>query len=122
MFLEKDIESFCSLLSYEEIDALKFTISILSRKEMDDEFSISKDELKRKNFNSYLNILAKIQPFASKVPEFGLLYRGKPHFITANILKKLQNEAEQFRPLAKSALPEKSSQLIYQPMSLLRKC
>jgi len=88
-------------LNPDELDALKYRLSIAAISEMENTFDCSLDAVKIERFNSVLHCLATIQPFAHRVQDYGIAYIGRPSFISDEVLLSLQDEAVRFRSNAR---------------------
>ncbi|WP_156187968.1 hypothetical protein [Chromobacterium sp. LK11] len=104
-------------LSEGEVDALKYTLSLLSVKELFNGFEIGTEREALNRFYEPLRLLATIQPFSERVPPYGIVYRGRPDFMTDALLDSLKEESDACRVLAVPATLGESSQYIYQPIS-----
>lgn len=97
---DRNFRSFVETLSLEEIDALKYQLSITAV-ELLNNFGLPDDLIKQEIFNSTIKKIASIQPYRDKIKKYGIVYRGKPSFLTDDLLSKLQSEAVSFRQQAK---------------------
>jgi len=93
--------SLAAELTPNERDALKFRIAVLASAELDDDFALAIDPTRRARFSQLLSYLPAIQPFGARIPPYGLVYRGRPGFITDALLDALRAEAAHFRPRAR---------------------
>ena len=94
------ILSFVEGLSLDEIDALKYQLSLAAVETLENRFEINQSESVRRSFFNILRNIHLIQPFRDRVPPYGIAYRGHPDFLTNDLLKKLQDESSIFRPYA----------------------
>jgi len=99
--LSESIRRFSQQLSLNELDALKYRLSLASIKEIEKDFEISQNLDKRQCFFDFLQHLLDIQPFSDRVPMYGIAYRGRPDFMTDKLVEDLRTEASRFRPYAK---------------------
>jgi hypothetical protein len=108
--IDSSVISFVSKLSPDERDVFKHQLSLASTRELENGFEVSRDPEKRTRFSRYLRQITAIQPFRERVPEFGIVYRGRPNFMTDSLVQDLRNESIRFRPHARMNL----KQLIFQ--------
>lgn len=99
--LSERLQRFSQQLSPNERDALKYRLSLASIKEMEKDFEISQNPDKRQRFFGFLQHLLAIQPFFGRVPMYGIAYRGRPDFMTDQLVEDLRAEALRFRPYAR---------------------
>lgn len=90
------IRSFARQLNDNEIDALKYRISLEAAKIISDEGVI--DQKNTARFNLLLESLVEIHSYKDRIPEYGLAYKGRPNFMSERFLDKLLLESEQFQP------------------------
>ncbi|MFC5473120.1 hypothetical protein [Paraherbaspirillum soli] len=99
--LSEKLLGFAEQLSPNERDALKFQLSVASANELENDFEISHSPEKRSRFSEFLRCTLAIQPFRERVPKYGIVYRGRPDFMTDDLVQQLRAEALSFRPQAK---------------------
>ena len=104
-----------SNLNFAEMDALKHALSLVSVAELEDTFNIPRNPEKLKLFNSSLQNIIDMQPFKARVPPFGILYRGRPDFMTDQLLAELKKESGQFKSSAWPIYPNDHTQYLYRP-------
>ena len=106
------IEKFSKNLTDSERDSLKYRLSLSAIEELKNinGNNFQFDDNHQSKLNAILSSLVRIQPYRNRVPEFGIAYRGRPDFITDDMLEKLIIESEYFRSVARPNL----DQYIYQ--------
>ena len=81
-------------LAPEEKSILKSKLSSRIPQFFDEKNQLKSDtDLDVKQFNYLATALLKISPDHQNIPNNGIAYKGKPSWITDNLLKELQNEA-----------------------------
>src|SRR5437899_1143216 len=55
---------------------------------------------KARAFDTVSDTLARLQPYSNRISRNGVAYRGRPPFMTDELLVSLQSEARQLRPSA----------------------
>lgn len=83
-----------------ERDILKYKVSRLCAEQLKDDFDLNDDPVELERFNIALNSLAILQPYKDRIPEYGIAYKGRPQFMTAELVADLQEEAKKFRSKA----------------------
>ena len=63
-------------------------------------FSRPREGLLASAFSVVGDTLARLQPYSSRIPANGIAYRGRPGFITDEVLSAIQAEACELRPTA----------------------
>jgi len=53
-------------------------------------------------FGAVTATLARMQPYAARIPADGIVYRGRPDLLTEEMLTSLQTEARELRPTARA--------------------
>jgi hypothetical protein len=61
-------------------------------------FERPKFDAPRMALDAVTETLAKLQPYSNRISKNGIAFRGRPKFLTDNLLKSLQVEAESIRP------------------------
>jgi hypothetical protein len=64
-------------------------------------FAKPKQGLEAVSFDTVAETLARMQPYSKRIPRNGIAYRGRPAFMTPDLLADLQEEARTLRPSAK---------------------
>lgn len=64
------------------------------------DFERPSDQSSAKSFDTVSNTLARLQPYSSRLTDGGVAYRGRPSFLTEQLLTDLQGEARALRPQA----------------------
>ncbi len=101
------IHSLLSQLNENEVDALKYRLSIEAVKLLSDD-NIGNVQTAR--FNQLLTNLVSIHHYRDRIPKYGLVYKGRPDFMTDNLVEKLLQESMQFKADSRKNL----DQYIYQ--------
>ena len=99
--LSNKLAQFANELDYSERDALKFSLSVAAVGELENDFAVSENAEKRARFSKFLRYLLLIQPFRARIPDYGIVYLGRPPFMTQALVKALQTEATTLRPQAR---------------------
>lgn len=96
------VEKFSLSLSENERDNLKYKLSLLAKDELNKVDTINKYSLHLENMklNTLLECLIKIQPYKNRIGDYGIAFKGRPKFITDELLNNLLNESEEFRKTA----------------------
>lgn len=106
------IERLAAQLSPGELDALKYRLSVAAIQKMGEgaqgNFDLGADTAAAADL---LQSLVNIQPYRDRIPTYGLAYRGRPNFMTDDLLKALQQESSRFRASAKRQLDQYISQI-----------
>ena len=102
-------------LSASERDALKHALALISVGELEQVFELPAETEKRRQFEAPLRYIAKLQLFSDRIPPFGIVYNGRPAFMTDELVEKLRNESEKFRPNAWPLKGNDPSQYLYRP-------
>lgn len=58
------------------------------------------DEAAAAAFDTVSDTLSKLQPYSKRISHNGIAYRGRPEFMTTELLEALQTEAQDLRPSA----------------------
>ena len=93
-------QNIAKLLNEEERDILKFKISRLCVSELENDFELPKDFNQKAYLNIALKCLSEIHPYKERVPPYGIVYKGRPSFMTDQLLFSLQAEAIKCREKA----------------------
>jgi len=102
-FNPKLLELFSETLTDNERDNLKYRLSLCAIKELEkSNYSKTQYNIHTKlRVNNILSSLISIQPYRDRIPEYGMVYRGRPEFISDETLNELIMESERFRPYAR---------------------
>ena len=90
--LQEKLIRFSSQLSGPERDNLKLMLG-LAAGNLADQWQIPDRHSDRMEFDTLLVCLEQLQPHSKKVPRNGIVYKGKPKFLSETLLGELQNEA-----------------------------
>lgn len=103
---------FSKSLNENEIDNLKYKLFLLAIDELNKSEKtwdlLLLDE--GSDLNTILKSLVQIQPYNSRIKDFGLAYKGRPTFMTDDLLYALIKESEEYKLKAKANF----NQYIYQ--------
>ncbi|MCH5716677.1 hypothetical protein [Niabella hibiscisoli] len=90
-------KSIADQLNDDERDVFKYKISKLCVEQLVNNFDIDSNPTEVERLNTALECLSIIHPYSHRIPEYGLAYKGRPDFMTDELLSKLQQEATKFR-------------------------
>ena len=113
--LEKLID-FSKSLDANEVDNLKYKLFLMAMDELNNSQNPKETILldKESNANVILESLVRIQPYSNRIKDFGLAFKGRPSFMTDDLVNSLIKESEEFKLQAKSNF----NQYIYQVETL----
>jgi hypothetical protein len=102
------------VLQLEERDALKYTLALVAAGKLVNTFDIPVQSRNLESFSRSLRHLANLQPFSDRVPPFGLVYIGRPDFMTDDLVQALREEAALYRSRARPIAAGDPLQFLYQ--------
>lgn len=90
-------------LDENERDNLKYKLFLLAMNEYNNQ-EVKNDEIfisGNTNISKLLECLVKIQPYSNRIKDYGLAYKGRPSFMTDEVLNSLIIESEKFKSQAR---------------------
>lgn len=90
---------FSKSLNANEIDNLKYKLFLLAVDELNKSQKTIDTVFLEENstINSILKSLVQIQPYSERIKDFGIAYKGRPSFMTDDLLDALIKESEEFK-------------------------
>ncbi len=90
---------FSHSLNENELDNLKYKLFLLVMSEISNQKENIDDifNAENSNVNPILKSLVKIQPYSNRIKEYGLAYKGRPSFMTDELVNALIKESDNFR-------------------------
>lgn len=98
--MELDLRKLLNELNHEEIDVLKYKLSILGVENLENVFQLSSTQSKREYFFKIAQLLVNISSRKERLNEYAIAYLGKPKFISSKIINQLIFEANKYKSLA----------------------
>lgn len=95
--LKNDMLQLSRQLTLDEIDALKYRLSLSAIKKLKNYFDLEDEVGNNIDFYSIIDNLPIIQPYRDRVPEYGIVFKGHPDFLSDELLTALIAEAENFK-------------------------
>jgi hypothetical protein len=96
MNLKEKLESFAESLTPHERAGLKLILANAVAESADENF-LSEDSAEAIAYKTSVASICRLQPHKDIVPYNGVVYMGRPDFLTDNVLEVLQSEAELYR-------------------------
>jgi hypothetical protein len=97
--LPEQLERFNEALTPEEQAGFKLILG-LAASGLAPQFGQSRTGRGDSTFGAVAATLARMQPYAARIPANGIVYRGRPDILTEEMLTSLQTEARELRPTA----------------------
>ncbi len=99
MKLKEKLEDFAESLTPHERAGLKLILANAVAESADESF-LSDDSAEAIAYKTSVASICRLQPHKDMVPYNGVVYMGRPDFITNDVLERLQHEAENCREQA----------------------
>ncbi len=98
--LAESLSSFGNTLNPEEQSALRKVLAVAIPELIPNNGSLPSELDAAVKFATVCECLRSLQPFSRRIPENGIVFHGRPSWLTDTLLSKLQIEAEETRPSA----------------------